>query len=410
MSATGDAPLVAALADLRETVARDAGELWGRPLNGPVMLVDPATRRIFANAADAGGLLVAGEGGFTGTLPRDVNLANTALEWSGTRWAMVVLPLPAEPMARRAMLVHESWHREQPHLDLPARGDECVHLGTMEARVWLQLEMRALAAALRADGGERHRAARDAVLFRLRRQQMHAGSAAAETDLENNEGLAEYTGLRLSGLTPLAPAVAGLLESFQGRESYVRNFAYATGPAYGLVLDALQPDWRGKIRAGVALSELVLTVPGIDPVPGDRELASAAEDRAAAYDAVSLRAAEEQRAEIQARQAEAARQKFVAGPVLVVPLSQPRVQFNPNTLQPLGELGTVYPTLRVVDEWGVLDVRDGALLARNWKRVTVSAVGWDAARRDTSAWSLELNPGWEIIPGESAGSWQVRRQ
>ena len=54
--------------------------------------------------------------------------------------------------------------------------------------------------------------------------------------------------------------------------------------------------------------------------------------------------------------------KLVDGPVLRLPLGKFGYQFNPQTLQPLGDLGTVYPTMRLTDAWGTIDVENGAFL------------------------------------------------
>jgi hypothetical protein len=38
-----------------------------------------------------------------------------------------------------------------------------------------------------------------------------------------------------------------------------------------------------------------------------------------------------------------------------------------------GSLGTVYPTVRITDKWGILEVYAGALMSPDWKQVTVAA-------------------------------------
>src|SRR5205814_7318041 len=72
--------------DLAKSLSdRDAGKLWGRPLYGPMLLVDPATRFALANQADAEGKLSAIDGHpglFAATLPDDIGIANTATRWA----------------------------------------------------------------------------------------------------------------------------------------------------------------------------------------------------------------------------------------------------------------------------------------------------------------------------------------
>jgi hypothetical protein len=75
-------------------------------------------------------------------------MANTAIDWQGDRWAMVMLPLPEDAYTRRVLLAHESFHRIQPKLGLTSKEVANAHLDTVEGRYLMQLEWRALAAAL----------------------------------------------------------------------------------------------------------------------------------------------------------------------------------------------------------------------------------------------------------------------
>ena len=70
------------------------------------MLVDPRSPAVVANVRDAAGVLAARDGVFVGRLPDDQNAANTAVEWSGTRWTQMLWPLPEEA-GKRAILTLE---------------------------------------------------------------------------------------------------------------------------------------------------------------------------------------------------------------------------------------------------------------------------------------------------------------
>ena len=60
--------------------------------------------------------------------------------------------------------------------------------------------------------------------------------------------------------------------------------------------------------------------------------------------------------------------------------------------------------LRVVDDWGVLDVTDGALVKADWSAVVVPAPSTIAQRTATGdGWRLELAPGWRLEPDDRAG-------
>ena len=47
------------------------------------------------------------------------------------------------------------------------------------------------------------------------------------------------------------------LSFFVEAPSFVRSFAYATGPAYGLLLDQADPGWKEKLGSGRRLDELL---------------------------------------------------------------------------------------------------------------------------------------------------------
>ncbi|MDG9842077.1 MULTISPECIES: hypothetical protein [unclassified Stenotrophomonas] len=167
----------------------DRGRLWGQSLCGPMMLVDPKSRQVIASQADAHGALKERGDVFAGQLPSDAIVANTAVDWSGTRWTQLLWPLPQDASRRSTLLAHEMFHRLQPALPIiapVAGGNE--HLDTLEGRYWLQLEWRALADALEStDAVAQHTAMTDALAFRAERYRRFPAAAQEEAALELNE-------------------------------------------------------------------------------------------------------------------------------------------------------------------------------------------------------------------------------
>lgn len=388
---------------------RDDGALWGQSLCGPILIVDPADRVAIANQQDPGGVLVEKDGVFTGTLPPTAVLANTRVEWSGTQWTQLLWPVPFEPALLRVLLAHEMFHRIQPGLGLARDEAGNRHLDTLEGRYLLQLEWRALARALMADDVDARRGRIvDALAFRHERRRLSGDAAADEAALEINEGIPEYTGVRI-GLTRdeerRAYAVYSLAR-FLDSPSFVRSFAYASGPAYGLLLDDADPAWRGKLGSDADLGALLATALRIDAaVPADLDA------RKRRYDGdASLRTAEETRERARKARVAAWHATLVDGPVLVLPLDQTSFQFNPQTLAALDDIGTVYPTLRLGDSWGELVVVDGgaALVHADRKHATV-ALPHDGDPLAGEGWTLTLKPGWRIVPGEREGDATLRR-
>src|SRR5262245_34632331 len=141
----------------------DAGKLWGVRLDGPILLADPATHCVVANIADADKKLESQGNVYIGKLPSSIAPSNTSLDWSGTKWTMIVWPLPSDEQDRASLMMHECFHRIQDRIGLRATDPSNAHLDTLEGRVWLQLEWRALAKALDADRDARRAAVRDAL-------------------------------------------------------------------------------------------------------------------------------------------------------------------------------------------------------------------------------------------------------
>lgn len=384
---------------------RDGGKLWGVSLCGPIMLVDPQSRELIANQADAKGELKADDGVFVGLLPADQNVANTAVEWSGTRWTQMLWPLHAEADTRGTLIAHELFHRIQPQLNLPKLASgENAQLDTLDGRYCLQLEWRALARALQAsDETARRQAAADAIAFRAERYRLFPTAAAQEQELEQNEGLAEYTGVMVGNATDQERTQAALhdLSAHVANQSFVRSFAYATGPAYGLLLDRYAPGWRKRVAADFRFDTELQRALGLQATQDTQSLARR---RAVSYEGAALRVAEIERDRKRQQLIAQNRKKFVDGPVLLLPFQHMKVQFNPSNLQPLGEHGTVYPTMRISDDWGVLEANDGALMKSDWSAVTVVApAAVSGSSLKGAGWTLELKPGWRLVPAARKG-------
>jgi hypothetical protein len=389
----------------------DGGQLWGIELYGPLVFVDPATRFVVANLSAS--RLSETAGVYIGELPADQNAANTATQWSGRRWTMLVWPLPSNRYDRQRLLAHEMFHRVQPDLGLPMSNPPNAHMATKEGRIWTRLEWRALAEALIRTGRERTAALLDALAFRARRHSLFPNASEEERALELNEGLAEYTGFRLSGLPAqlLADRAAVALESRDRQTNFARAFAYATGPAYGLLLDESERPWRDSLSARSDLAVLAAEAYGISPPRGGD-----AEMRIAPYDGERVIAQETARAERQAERLDRLRARFLSGPVLrLTPGASFRYAFDPNAAVPIPDVGTVYESARVTDEWGVLAVESGGVLlvgtASGITGVVVPASAEATAPPSSGdGWRLELRPGWRVEPGERAGDWRVVRE
>jgi hypothetical protein len=394
---------------------RDGGALWHHSLCGPILLVDWTDNTAVANQADPRGVLKPSGPVFAGTLPPDIVIANTPIEWAGKRWTEMIWPLPDDVAHRHVMVSHELFHRAQIELGMLQRDGGNLHLDTLEGRILLQLEWHALARALMApDDAARRAAISDALLFRHERYRLFPDAQAEERALELNEGVAEYTGVRVGLPTSQERTAYALrdLETFIQIPTFVRSFAYATGPAWGLLLDRADPAWRDKLATAMK---------GASPPSLDQMLQAALKLPEPAADSVKSREADyddtlrpREQARDQVKQAHVAelKAKLVDGPVLRLPLAghHASYQFNPTTLEALGSDGVVYPTMKLNAEWGALSVEQGALLDKAMSVAAVAAAGASADHLQGPGWHLALKSGWIVAPGERAGDFVVKRE
>jgi len=244
---------------LEQTSMRDGGKTWGLPLYGPIIFVDPDSRDVVANQADLQNKLVSRDGVFVGKLPTELSPANTAIDWAGVHWTMVMWPVSEFRQPRERLLLHECFHRLQEKLGLPARDAVNTHLDTLNGRIWIQMEWRALERALRQTGPARQTAIADALLFRGYRRSLFPGSANNENALELNEGLAEFTGVKLnsSDLQETAVRADLILRQARNNPTFARSFAYISGPAYGALLDLSGRPWRASLKPSADLGLLL---------------------------------------------------------------------------------------------------------------------------------------------------------
>lgn len=403
------AALVHAVKELSVACEHDGGKLWNTRLCGALILVDPATRWTVLTQPDPERKFERREGFYLGTLPEFLGLSNTSVHWGDRDWTMVMLPLPENRFERLALLAHESFHRVQRSWEFSGRELENDHLDTRAGRLWLRLELRALARALRTSGAAARQSAADAVLFRAYRDSLFTNAAERESSLEMNEGLAAYTGtvIALRETGEMVDRVARQVDSFEDRTSFVRSFAYATGPALGLLLDRYNEGWRRTILRTGSLSAMLATTGGL---PAADKWASEAPDRAADYGYRAV-AGEEDERETRRQERLAYFQKlFIDGPVLQFPKA-PEMQriFNPSNLVPFPPHGTVYPTGSFMANWGKLQIEDvGALFSQEKESVRVVApANIEARPLRGPGWQLELAPGWTIRLGSRSGDYVV---
>jgi hypothetical protein len=378
---------------------RDGGRLWGVSLCGPMVFADARTRTLATNQPRP-----------TADWPRVLGLANAPLEWGGSRWAAYTwdftTALPT-PQVRREFMLHELFHRIQPGLGLITPGSNAsgqnAHLDTIEGRIWLRLEWRALARALGQSGEDRKRTLSDAAAFRLKRRSQFTNAAESERAEEIREGLAQYTGIVVTA-DSRADAVASTIEHLvgaEGHETFLQQ-AYATGTAYGVLLDDASPDWRRRVRSDSDLGQMLMAALEIRP-------AADAVEASARYGGTEIHVAEKTRDEQHKTRILELRKRFVEGPGLLVP-SGGGAAFNAVGATPIPGVGTVFVMpYRTSSAWGTLEATKGILINEDSTRRLPGPVRIDGTTLTGDGWTVTVAQGWTVRSGPRSGDYQIIR-
>ena len=379
---------------------RDGGRLWGVSLCAPMVIADRRTQTIATSQP-------APEGAW----PPGLGIVNAPIKWGGATWGAYIWNDVANkpPRDRRELFLHELFHGVQPQLGVIAPALATEHLDAVDGRYWLRLEWRALARALRESGEQRNLAVRDALAFRQARRLLYPASVEDERGQEITEGIAAYTGTVLAAESA-ADAIVSAVDLLIGADttalkvSFVRTFAYTSGPAYGLLLDASSPGWTRSVRGTDDLGTLVMRALAVQP-------ATDATASATRYGGVGIRAAEEKRErERQERLAEL-RRRFVDGPVLVIRGGGSGMSDSRGAVVIPGD-GTVYfGPFRASGAWGSLEAEKGVLVATDGSSRRVPA----PVRRDDGTfagdgWTFKPAPGWVVREAARRGDYEVVRQ
>jgi len=376
---------------------REGGRLWGVSLCGPMVVADLRTQTIATSQPAP-----------EGPRPRLLGLVNAPIEWGGRTWGAYMWDdvVNRTPRERGELFLHELFHGVQPKLGLGAQALAPEHLDAMDGRYWLRLEWRALARALRESGEQRNAAVSDALAFRQTRRMLYPSAAENERGIEISEGLAAYTGTAAAAESTAAAIASALdiLTAGETGESFVRTFAYMSGPAYGLLLDASSPEWRRKVRSTDDLGTILASALAIQP-------ARNATASAARYAGDEIRAAEQQREQQRQERLAELRRRFVDGPVLIIRGGGGGMS-NSRGAVVIPGVGTVYfGPFRFNTDSGSLEAEKGVLVetAGNVRRLP-APVRRDDATVVGDGWTFTAKPGWVIREGSRRGDYEVVRQ
>ena len=90
---------------------------------------------------------------------------------------------------------------------------------------------------------------------------------------EITEGLAQYTGTVVAAASSDQAIESTLdqLSAAEKQESFVDAAAYTSGLAYGILLDAVSPEWRRGLQATSDLGQVLMVAARIQPAADHRQ-------------------------------------------------------------------------------------------------------------------------------------------
>jgi hypothetical protein len=376
---------------------RDAGRLWGVSLCGPMVIFDQATGTRATSQPEP-----------DGPPPRFPGIADGPVSWGGLRWfSFPLYMLAGNADARQQNMLHGLFHRIQPELGFWQGNSDGFneHLDTLEGRVWMQLEWRALRRAVESSGSDRAEAIADALAFRRERRRLFPDAADNERRDEIREGLASYTGIAAWANSPADArrAAASALAGGELQPSLVGNFEAASGPGYGVLLDDLLPGWRRQLRSASDLGNLLASATNKAPTT---DVAVAA----VRYDGAALRTAEEARDRAQQVRVAELRRRFIDGPVLTMPAAGSGTSDTTGSVGIPGAGTVFFRNFTLSARWGRLNANDGVLRSADGTTLSVPVTGpLEGTTLQGDGWSATLNSGWVVWPAVRPGSFTIVR-
>lgn len=386
-------------------------QLWSTDLYKPILLVNPNTRQVFTNFPDKAGILLPIGKIYSGILPNEINIANTAFNWNGIRWAMIMLPLPVNKQERINLLAHELFHVSQPSLGFKLFNTENNHLDKKDGRIYLRLELEALKMTLQTTNKiEQKTHLNNALTFRKYRYSLYPGADTTENLLELNEGIAEYTGSVISGRNKKQSIehFVQSISSFLSNPTFVRSFAYQTIPIYGYLLDNTKKGWNREITIKTNLTDYFIKEFHV-LLPYD--LKKTTDLILNQYNGKVIISEEKTREEKINKLIAEYKSKFITQPHFEIVFEQMNVSFDPRNILPIEDKGTVYPNIRVTDNWGILTVENGALMSPNWNKISVT-IPLKSENNNIigDGWTLELKDGYSVTRDESTGNYKLTKK
>lgn len=227
---------------------KDDGKLWGEKIWTKDVLVLDNDNNIYSLYPFPGSENT-GSGLYTRkTLPNTLSQTNSVQPYEGKDYAVIMTSYLDDSSAT---IIHEMFHVLQTS-KIKLAGDPVNYLDNYDAREWLRLEYQALRNALKAAQAKQKKTVvkqmlEDALRYRKLRQATYAAFLDKELQIESLEGLANYSGYKLSSVSDKYQEAILEISRREQSPTYTRPFPYATGLAYGILYDHLGLKWKSGL-------------------------------------------------------------------------------------------------------------------------------------------------------------------
>lgn len=410
------------LSKAKEILTADGGKLWGESLwNENVLVMDDENNvyslQKFAEAKSDDGIIF-----YKKIKEGELSYTNTTQQFQGKQWATIRKDYIGNDFSET--VIHELFHLYHSQ-KIKLKGLIVEYLDETNGRILLRIEFDALRNALTKinEGAEKEIVAKyleDALLFRQLRQRKYAEFLPQALDLENVEGLATYTGVRLSANPNKVSHAIKEIDNRESAKSLTRSFPYATGLSYGLIFDYLKINWRSDLahvydflkiyetkvlRKKLSKSKIYL---------GETQLRN---------NGKKIITEEAKREKENAKIENFYRIQFIEEPTLEILLekgSGMSVSFDMNSTFSLKGKGVVYTQIKAANEKGFgsfstiagkegLGV-SGILLSSDFSKITFpKPIKIEENKIIGETYEINLNKGWKVVTINKKGDLQIKK-
>lgn len=382
--------LNAYIEEFKIEVKKEDGKLWGELFEIP-MLIKTNDFIVCSEPVDG---FKKYKSIYFGTAEDYTRGGNSCVSWRGKNWATFTYDANRfnNRESRHNLFFHEAYHCLQFILNLGGQWTQCKHLNEFDARCLLRLELNALLKALESNTTDTASLV-NALAYRAYRYALYPNAYLEEAKMEMLEGVANYTGLKLSGKTK-----EGIVNEIKSNMSFnPQLFAYLSGALYCFNLDKIDSTWRSRIKENdnflyftQSVFNIQLPESLLDNYTNTREM----------YNWSQIESEEKQIVKETKQKQEHYTRLFFESPVLHIPFNLCQgFTFKSTIIFPL-ENGKVYNEFYTSGEWGNL-ISTGEMFMGN-ELVLTKPMENTSATVKGEGWNINLNPQWivkEVSPG-----------